>query len=67
MPLDDFVYMNCPVRWYCKNLDKEVFVSKNAVYSFYGWICECSCWIRSNDKRHIVVLYDLREAFLVKK
>ena len=58
--------IRCPVKWYCENLDKEIIASEDAVFSDYGWICDCGKFVKGQDKRHNVILYGLRSIYRLK-
>lgn len=41
--VDDLKSVRCPVKWWCKRLNRFIEVSEDAVYNVdYGFLCDCS-------------------------
>ena len=61
--------VKCPIKWFCKALNKDIEVSESAVFHpVYGWICDCGQWMKDEDPLHSNVFYGKRLRFIwVKK
>lgn len=58
--------VDCPVKFYCKKLKREIEVSKNAIFSIeFGWICDCGDWVKDKkNSDHDIILFGKREGFV---
>jgi hypothetical protein len=53
--------VRCPVRWYCKKLDRIIVVSEDAFPDpKYGFICDCGQWVKQADSLHTDFIFDVR-------
>jgi len=59
--------VKCPIKWFCKALNKKIVVSKEAVYRKDGWICDCGRFVKGVDVVHKDVLFGKREMVIFKK
>jgi len=60
-----FVKKSVFASWRCKNINKMVYVSEDAVYSGKsGWICDCGEWTTGKDGNHTAEKQGIREVFM---